>query len=293
MAITGLSDLGDTIPTIIEEAQFSRQFNAVMRGLCWNAKKGKGSTWNVPYWSDVTAAQLFERVDMTNSETMVDTNVQITPYEVGLKIILTDNVVEDDNEDVIRAAGKLIGSAYERKVDVDLLGQLDDAASSLGAANSSLTMGVIAAARATLMGNALTSGGPAPLPYVCVIHPFQELDIVDVLTPLVPAAGTTQSAAGAMADDVLRNYQVARLFGVPIVTDGNLPIDSSDDTKGGMFATGRGGGVVYVSAREPSVKAERDESLRGTELNYVGRYGVGEYRAGYIAEIYADASAPA
>ena len=58
MAITKVEDLGDTIPTIIEEAQFIRQFKAVMRGLAWTIRKGKGSTVNVPYLSEATANQL-------------------------------------------------------------------------------------------------------------------------------------------------------------------------------------------------------------------------------------------
>lgn len=293
MAVTKLANLGDTIPTIIEEAQYTAQFKAIMRGLSWNIKKGKGTTVNVPYFGEVTANVLTEGVDMANSETMQDTNVQITPYEAGLKIILTDTVIEDDNEDLIRAAGRLLGDAFEKKRDQDLLARLDNGTNSVCAANSTLTMGHIAAGRALLQGNATSTGGPAPTPYVCVIHPFQELDIVDVVTPLVPAAGTTQSFGdGALVDDILRNYSVGKLFGMPIICDGNLTIDASDDTKGGIFSRGSGGGIIYVSAREPSIEDERDGSLRGWELNYVGRYGVGNYLNGWCVEVYGDASTP-
>ncbi len=289
---TTTDELTDTIPTILEEAQFTRQFKAVMRGLSWNIRKGKGSTVNVPYFGEVVSHQLTEGVDMTTDEKMQDTNVQITPYEAGLKIILTDVVIEDDNEDLVRAAGTLLGDAYEKKVDEDLLARLDNGTNSLGGAATTLTMGHVAAARALLGGNATSAGGPAPTPYVAVHHPFVELDIVDVLTPLVPAAGTTQSAMGAMADDVLRNYSVGRLFGMPFVTDGNLSIDTDDDAKGGVFASGTKGGIIYVSAREPSVKPTRDESYRGWELVYVGRYGVGNYLNGWTVELYNDAETP-
>ena len=293
MAITKVSELGDTIPTVIEEAQFTSQFKAIMRGLCWPIRKGKGSTVNVPYFGEVVSHPLQEGIDMTGSETMQDTNVRITPAEHGLKIILTDDVSEDDNEDLKRAAGTLLGDAYEKERDILLLSQLDDAASTLAGSTTTLTMGHIAAARATLLGNETASGGPAPMPYVCVIHPFQELDLVDVIIPVVPVAGTTNVTGTAFTDDILRNYSIGRLFGMPIVTDGNIEILSGGAAKGGVFASGKRGSIIYTSAREASIEPERDASLRGWELNYVGRYGYGEYLAGWIVELYTDADVPA
>ncbi len=299
MAITSLAELGDTIPTIIEEAQYTAQFKAVMRPLCWKIKKGKGTTVNVPYFGEVTANRLNDGQDMTQSETMADTNVQITPYEAGLKIILTDNVIEDDNEDLIRAAGVLLGDAYEKLVDKDLLSDLDNGTNSLGGAGTTATLGHFAAGRAILNGNPTTSGGPAPMPYAAVIHPFTEIDIVDVLTPIVPtvAAGTAtidgmQAIGSQLADEVIRKYSIGRLFGMPVITDGNLPADTADDCKGGIFSTGQRGGIIYVPAREPKVEDERDASLRGWELNYVGRYGHGNYLNGWTVELYHDAATP-
>jgi hypothetical protein len=297
MPQTTTAELTDTIPTIIEEAQFTRQFKGVMRGLSWNIRKGKGSTVNVPYFGTVTSNQLTEGVDMTSSETMQDTNVQVTPYEAGLKIILTKNVVEDDNEDLIRAAGRLLGDGYETKVDQDLLARLDNGTNSLGGAGTTMTMGQLAAARALLQGNAVSSGGPAPTPYVIVSHPFVELDIVDTLTPIpLTSAGTsgwaTNAMSGPMTENILANYSVGRIFGMPFITDGNLSIDTSDDVKGGCFASGSNGAIIYVPAREPGVETEYDASLRGWELVYVGRYGVGNYLNGWTVELYHDASTP-
>ena len=79
---------------------------------------------------------------------------------------------------------------------------------------------------------------------------------------------------------------------IGIVTDGNIALTASA-AKGGVFAAGKKGGIIYVSAREPMIEAERDGSLRGWELNYVGRYGVGEYLSGWVVELFADAAAPA
>lgn len=289
MAITTTTVMADTVPTVLEEARFTQQFRAVMAGLCWNIKKElhDGSTINVPYFGTVTASALTEGVDMTASQTMADTNVPITPAEVGCKIILTDKLVRDNKEDIKAAAGRILGDAMEVKRDSDLIGQLDDGTNTLGA-GSTATMGQFAAARAILAGNAVASGGPAPQPYVAVIHPYVTLDLVDVVTPLIPTA--TYTAPGSpFFDDILKNYGIGRLFGVPIVEDGNI---STTTCKGGMFATGKGGAIILGTADEWSVEPERDASLRATELNVVGEYGVGEYLAGWIVELYHDAATP-
>jgi len=290
MAITGLAELGDTIPTIISRAHYQEDFDSVMRGLCWNYAADKGTTTNIPYWGKLTANVLTEKVDMTTAETIEDTNIQITPYEVGLKTILTYSAIEDDNEDMKSVAGKLMGSAFESKRDLDLLGQLDDAASSLCGSGNALTMGHIAAARATLLANS-AAGGKAPLPYVCVIHPNHELDLVDVITPVVPAAGSGMYAS-PFSDDVLRNYSIGRLFGMPIVVDGNIAM-TAVAAKGGVFSAGEGGGIIYVEKRGATVMPDDDPSARGIELNYVGRYGVGEFFNAWVVELFADATAPA
>lgn len=297
MPVTTTAELGDTIPTVIEAARFTAQFKAIMANLVWKITKqrGDGLTTNVPFWGEVIAVGLTEGVDMTAASSMEDTNVRITPAEVGVKIILTDKLVRDNMNDVKAAAGRILGDAMEKKRDQDLLGQLDDATISLGSNSTALTMGAIAAARALITGNATSVGGPGPSPYACVHHPFTLLDLVDIVTPLVPIAGSA-SAAGAWsggAEDVLRNYSIGRLFGMPIIEDGNLDIATSTAGKGAVFSAGTGGALILATALEWSVEPERDASLRGWELNIVGEYGVGEYLAGWMVELFNDASTPA
>jgi len=294
MAVTGLDQIQDTVDTIHEKALMTRQFEAIMSSLCWTINKGKGhTTINVPYFGEVTANALLEKVDMTTSETLIDTNVQITPAEVGCKVILTDTAMEDDREQLQDIAGRALGMAYNKKEDQDLLGQLDDGTTSIPGSGNALTMGVLAAGRALLEGNATATGGPAPKPYVIVHHPYVLLDIVDVITPILPVASTMATTGGAVADDMLRNYLVGRLFGMDIYEDGNITIDSTPDAKGGIFAKGKGGSIIHGVARTMGIEKERDASARAWEINCVGRYGVGEYLAGWIVELYADATTPA
>jgi N4-gp56 family major capsid protein len=297
MAITTVAELGDTIPTVLEKAQYTRQFKAIMAGLCWNKRKAKGagSTVNIPYFGEVDAHDLSEGVDMVSSETMEDTNVQVTLKEVGAKIVVTDNLIEDDQEEVKNVAGRMLGEALAKKQDLDLLDEID-AGTTMCGSTATLTMGHLAAGKAFLAGNSTANRGPAPLPYVVVLHPYQSLDLVDVMTPVV--AGTSASTSGwqaigtAFTDDILRNYTIGRLFGMNIVEDGNIALTATA-MKGGIFSQGEGGSIILATARNWSIEPERDASLRAWELNCVGRYGTGEYNANWIIELFTDATTPA
>ena len=295
MAVNTTSVLGDTIPTIIEEARFTEQFKEVISNLSWRITKEihNGSTVNIPYFGTVSANALSEGIDMVNPQAMADTNVQFTPAEVGAQIVITDKLVRDNQEDVIRAAGRILGAAMVSKREGDLAGQFGDGTNTMGSAGAAATLGLFAAAWADLSGVALASGGPAPKPYVAVHHPFVLLDLVDVFTPTLAQAGETGVGAGSLSDETLRNYTVGRIFGMNVYESGNISIDSSDDANGAVFAAGTGGGLVLVTSKEWDVSPERDESLRATELNVVGEYAVGEYLASWIVTVTADASDPA
>ncbi|GAG53130.1 unnamed protein product, partial [marine sediment metagenome] len=222
-----------------------------------------GKNINIPTFGIVTAKELTEGVDNTTSETMSDALVTITPGEVGCKIILTDKLVRDNNEDIKSAAGRILGEAMEYKRDYDLLEEIDNAPSSspdhtLGS-SSALTMGELAAARALLAGNPVAYGGKAPMPYAVVHHPYTLNDLVDVITPVVPTAGTINVTGTAFTDEILRNYTIGRLFGMPIIEDGNLKI-SGNVAKGGVFSTGEGGAIILGTADEWSIEPERDAS---------------------------------
>jgi len=289
---TTLNDLTDTIPTVISKARYTETFGFPMHALVDNIVKGKGkgSTVNIPYWNTLTASTLTEAVDMTSEQKLTDTNVQVTLNEVGCKVILTDNLIEDDQEDVKEVAGTLLGNAMGLKRDEDLLALLDNGTTSLCGTGTTLTMGHIAAARACLQGLAVSSGGPCPGPYTVVHHPYVLLDLVDVLTPIVPTATYLNTMAGELTDDVLRNYTIGRLFGMNIVEDGNITIDSTPDAKGGAFGPMS---IILATARDWDVEPERDASLRAWELNCVGRYGVSNYLNGWTVELYSDATTPA
>lgn len=296
MAATDTSVLADTIPVVISEARFTEQFKEVLSKLCWKITKEihKGSTVNLPYFGTVVANSLSEGVDMVSPQAMQDTNVKFTPSEVGAQLQLTDKLVRDNQEDVIRAAGRILGDAMVTKRESDLAGQLDDATNSMGGADTTATLGHLAAAWADLSGVSYANGGPAPKPYVAVHHPFVLLDLVDVFVPTAPnqIILPLNASGQGVAEDVLKNYMIGKVLGMEVFETGNISIDSSSDAKGGVFARGKGGGLVLVTAKEWDIRPDYDASLRSTELNVVGEYAVGEYLAGWIVELYNDATSP-
>ena len=295
MAISTTTVLSDTIQTVISEARYTEQIKEVISGVCWRITKPlhDGSTVNLPYWGTVTANNLSEGIDMVNPQAMEDTNVQFTPGEVGAQIVLTDKVARDNNEDVLRAAGRILGEAMVAKREQDLAGQFTDATTDLGGSTTVATLGIIAAARATLAGNSLANGGPAPMPYGVIHHPYVLLDLVDVLTPTAPGSNSHIAVGSGIAEDTLVNYTIGRVFGMPVLESANISIDSTPDAIGVVLSMGTGGGLVLATANEWGISPERDESLRATELNVVGEYAVGEYLPGWMVSLTNDATAPA
>ena len=166
MATTDTGVLTDTIRTVIEEARFTEQFKEVISNLVWRITKKihDGTTVNLPYFGTVTANVLTEGVDMVNPQQMVDTNVRITPAEVGAQILITDKLQRDNQEDVIRAAGRILGDAMVTKREEDLAGQFGDGTDTMGGSGFTLTLGHLAAAWANLSGVPYAAGGPGPKP---------------------------------------------------------------------------------------------------------------------------------
>lgn len=291
MAITTSSTLGETLPTIIEEARFTEQFKSPMASLVWNIKKKlhEGSTVNVPYFGVATASDLTEGVDIASPTTMSDQDVNITPSEVGCQILVTDKLVRDNQEDIIRAAGRILGDAMAIKRDQDLIALFGDGEPDIGS-DGTLTLGILAAGIARLEANTLAHRGPAPKPYVFVHHPYTILDIVDVFSPIIATQNYGAATPGGIAENILKNYTVGRLFGVDIIEDGNITASAACD--GALFSRGKGGAIILATATEWDVKPQRDESLRATELNIVGEYGVDHYNEYWQVEMSLDATAP-
>ena len=75
-----------------------------------------------------------------------------------------------------------------------------------------------------------------------------------------------------------------------VVSDTNFLKDSSDDIKGGVYS--KQAQILVELGSAPSVADQRDESLRATELNYVGRWARGEYNDNWGREMLFESIRP-
>jgi hypothetical protein len=103
-----------------------------------------------------------------------------------------------------------------------------------------------------------------------------------------PAA--TYSFLGDVANEAMRNYAVGNWVGMSWFTSANISVDTSDDAVGAVFHREA---LALDTRRAPRLEAERDASLRATELNMTAGYAHGVRRSTYGRYITSDATTPA
>lgn len=273
-ATTGELDHAQGI--IIAEMRYTAEHSAPCKSLIDKATLSKGYkqiTW--PKVGQMDAAALADGVDLVDSEEIGMTYVDLTASEVGLKIILTDKLVRQEQPDVFRVVGRQMGDAIGRKLDRDIIALFSalNGGTTLGVDNGTLLLinaaGCIAFAKANKF----------PRPISVVHHPNA------IATLAMQGAGVgTQYYNGIMQglpEELLRNFWKIVIDGVNFFEDGNIDkIAGYDSGYGAIFSKNS---MVYVEALAPNVERERDASMRGTEVVIVSDYGVFELDDGYGA----------
>ena len=107
---------------MLAAARYTEEHNAPMVGLIEKFNLGKGEyQLTIPKVGQMDAEDLVEGVDMVDSEDIDVSTVTATTAEVGLKVIITDTLVQQNNEDVFRIIGRQMGEAMGRKKDTDII----------------------------------------------------------------------------------------------------------------------------------------------------------------------------
>jgi len=248
-----------------------------MLQLCEHFTLPKGaSTLSIPKVGQMEAADLTDGVDMVNSQDIGMTVDQVDTEEVGLKVILTDKLVRQLNQDVWAIVGRQVGDAMGRKKDKDLIALLD----SLTATNDgtdALTLAFYAAV-ATIL-NAV----PAPKPINCVVHPYQ----AHPLKTAVAVSGTYPLPQAGLTVDMIKDWHVGTWAAVPCFEDGNITLATT--AKGGMFSRSCLG---YLQSKADGSERQRDASLRGSELVMVSDYEAFIIDSTYGREMHFTCAAP-
>ena len=241
----------------------------------------KGHPIDIPRLGTLTAQSLTEGVDLASPQTLGDSDVSISPEEVGLQVILTDRMLDRAPAGFFNMVADECGRAYAEKLDTDLLSLLDGLSTSTPGAGIVLQLTDLSNARAYVRGNP-TEPGPEPL--YCVLHPYHLNSIVNELVPVTNVAAMPPD----ISEEVLRNYFVGKtkIFGMPVFEDGNIAVDANNDAKGGVFSKKA---FILIVTQEAKPRTQEDTSLRATELNLIGEYGYAEWQDSFGVEIFAEA----
>ena len=279
--------LADSLPSVISSARIIREQVGIVAQLCTRETLGEGIglSWQEISLAKLTAQAITETTKLDNPQQLQDTLITITPTVVEVETFITDRTARRISKNVFAKTGGQAQNCVERKKDLDGLSAIDGATTSLCGAGNTLTSGYVAAAGVRITSNTTEPGNK---PIRAVLHGFQIKDIFD---ELVAGVGTYVVTDGPTANVFSNGFQLP-IAGVEIYEDGNIPIDTSDDAKGGVFAKE---GLLLIQGRSPRAVAVRRENIGGggTSVYHYDEYAYGERSSGnWMFEVYSDAAAP-
>lgn len=280
-ATTG--NLENASKIIIAAARYTEEHNAPAMALIESFSLPKGAKQvTVPKVGQMTVSDLQDGRDIVDEEEIGMTTVDLTAAEVGAKVILTDKLVREQQNNVFTIIGKQLGDAMARKKDTDvhaLYSSLNGGSLLGGSVAMSLSnvAGAIAYAKANKFGSDI---------YI-LHHPNSVFDIA------ATAVTSSQYAIPhGWSEDLLGNFWsgIRPLNGVPIFEDGNLTIPADDDVVGVIADKSA---MAVLNSVETRTERQRDASMRATEVVITSDYGVFELDDSRGAGLEYDASVPA
>jgi len=251
---------------MLAAARYTEEHNAPMVGLVEKFNLGKGEfQLTIPKVGQMDAEDLVEGVDMVDSEDIDVSTVTATTAEVGLKVIITDTLVQQNNEDVFRIIGRQMGDAMARKKDTDIISLFSGFSTALGADDRDLLLSnasaIIANAKANKFGNDI----------FVVHHP-------NAIWKLASSIGNTLATyplPDAFNNPAVSDYYTGvKIAGVPFFEDGNIPVISGSLSGYGFI--GARDAMGHLAARERREERDRDISLRAFEVVITEDYAVFE-----------------
>ena len=255
---------------MLAQARYTEEPNAPMVGLIekFNLNKGEYKL-EIPKVGQMTAEDLTEGQDMVDSEDIDVSTITATTAEVGLKVIVTDTLLRQNNEDVYKIIGRQMGDAMARKKDTDIIALFPslNGGTALGADNANLTLAnasaIIANAKADKFGTDL----------FIVHHP-------NAIWKLATDIGNTLATyplPDAFNKPAVKDYYTGvKLSGVPFFEDGNIEYTGTSGHVSGYGVVADKTAMGHLSASGRSEERERDASLRAFEVVVTEDYAVFE-----------------
>ena len=276
------STLSELYTEIVAEALFVASERSIMRPLVRNyAVTGGGKSVEVPIYSAVSAADVSEASDLSN--TAIDpTSKTITCTEHGIMTTLTDLGRNSAPRNVAADIGRLFGEAIAKKIDKDLTALFGGFSTTVGSASTTMSASLIFQAVAKLRANSVPGDN-----LNAVIHPQVAFDLKSGLT------NTFANPNPGVGNEILRSSLVGQIAGVNIFETSNMTDSSSNDPG----TTGDYKGAVFhpdalglAMMQDLKIETQRDASLRADEIVATAVYGVGELNDTNGCEIEADSS---
>ena len=267
---------------IISAARYTEEHNAPALALIESFSLGKGEKQvTVPKVGQMTMSDLQDGVDIIDEEDIGMTTVDLTASEVGAKVIITDKLLKQSAVNVMSIIGRQLGDGMARKKDTDVHALYSGFSTSLGAANTTMSLANTAAAIAYAKANKFGSQ------IYILQHPNAVFDIANTAV----TASSTYPVPKGWSEDLLGEFfsGLRPLNGVAIFEDGNLTIDASDDVVGAIADKSA---LCVLNSVTTKTERQRDASLRATEIVMTSDYGVFELDDSRGASLTMDASAP-
>jgi hypothetical protein len=257
---------------------------------------GDGLTYNWPkFGTGLTAQSLLEGQPINNPQTLIPSTQQFTTSENGVQVILTDKAKRVTKEAMAARAGRFMGNAMRRLKETTGLALFSGLSRDLGTANNAFNPGFLSAAKVRLKAAAESGQSePAEGEIVAILHNFHVHDILTSSATL----GNNQNVLASgyqpiegWTEELVREYDIRRLYGVDIAQAPLISIDGSDDAIGAVFSKLA---FIYVgTSHSMKMEKDRDIELRADMMVLTSEYGFGELEDQFGFKITADATAPA
>ena len=288
LSISSTSNLSSGQKTFIASAREAFEPAAPDPDLVESQRIAAGfKQWDVLTMARLTSASaLTEGVDLTSAQQLVANSLSITPSEHGIIATLSKRLIRrQGDQNVVSTAGRLCANSLRRRQALDVIALYDGFSKSVVGAGNALDITSFRGSVAYLLTDNSSSYGPAPVPLHAALHIEQISDVILDITDTAPRGTTT-----GMTDDMLQRWWKGsdRLYGVQVFHSGNITRDSSDDSKGALFAKEA---LVMVMATDAEVTEEDDNSLRAIEYGCFQEWGEGERADAHGIEVYSDAAA--
>lgn len=280
--VTGKAQIDQATRTFLAASRYTLQERP---GVVWSSirhedlPKQQGPSVNIPKYGQVSTFALTEGVDMAQSQQITDTLMTLTPAEYGTQVFLTDLMLMTVKDEFMRVAGRIQADSFDRQREQTLCDDASNFSVTNGAAAAACTVGHVMANHATIKGAAQADGTsgrggePGPDPVCGIVTPAIAHDIKKTMVGGIGAAGNTQNAPDFSKGG--KQYGQFMVDEVSIKTTVNLTKDTNDDVVCPFLSKEAWIGVTLGGG--PSAENERDASMRGWEINYVGRWARGEY----------------